>query len=673
MGARVASEIKALAKEKWSSSGISDATAKKLGLRALTGAEVAKLAPNFHPVGSLLIPYFDLKGKPTKFYRIRYLEELPGFAGQVEKPQRYSQPADTINEVYYPPILKKSWHEVAADPKVSVYITEGELKAACACAHGLPTLGLGGVDVWRAKKRGIDILPSLEEFEWKGRVVTIVYDSDAATNPNVVRAQRVLARELLGRGALPSIAALPPTTDGKKQGLDDYLVANGVESLQAVLRSAPLFHEAEALWSLNEEVVYVRNPGIIVVRDTGQRLDPGGFAAHAYANRHYMEASTTKEGLTVLKKKPLAKRWIEWESRFEVEKVIYEPGKPRLYNGGWNVWPGWGVQPKAGSVDLWHRLLDHLFKGEPDARAWFEKWCAYPLQHPGTKLYTAAVIWSVQKGVGKSLALYLLKAIYGPNAIEIKSKDLKGGFNAWAEHKQFVIGDEITGGQARVDADWLKGQITQPFVRINAKFMPEVVLRDCINYGLTSNHPDTIFMEDGDRRYFVHEVVNGPAARSFYEECDRWLHGEGPANLFDYLLKLDLKGFNPREHAPVTTAKQNMIYSGKSDLGVWCVQLREDPAAALRPLGEEVAKGDLFTPSQLLSAYDPSGNKRVTANGVARELLRSGFRQVNGGSPVRTRVGVIRLYAIRNPEKWLTASPKEIAAHFEKYAEARRY
>ena len=32
-----------------------------------------------------------------------------------------------------------------ADPTVTIIITEGEKKAACACKHGLPTIGLGGV------------------------------------------------------------------------------------------------------------------------------------------------------------------------------------------------------------------------------------------------------------------------------------------------------------------------------------------------------------------------------------------------------------------------------------------------------------------------------------------------------------------------------------------------
>ena len=89
---------------------------------------------------------------------------------------------------------------------------------------------------------------------------------------------------------------------------------------------------------------------------------------------------------------------------------------------------------------------------------------------------------------------------------------------------------------------------------------------------------------------------------------------------------------------------------------------------ALRPLGEEAAKScEVFTPSLLLHAFDPEGKSRVTAGGLARELIRSGFRPLNGGVPVRTKMGIIRVYATKNQDYWVKASPKQIAAHYEKF------
>lgn len=670
------------ARQKWKSSGLTDDHARALGLRPLTKEETWEIqkkegAKEPLEVDALLLPYFDLDGKRTDFYRIRYLGKLPGWAGAVAKPQRYWQPPRTLNEVYLPPILKAKWKEIAKDVNIPIYITEGEFKSASACGAGLACIGLGGVDVWRSTKRGIELLPALQAMSWKNRSVIIVYDSDAASNPNVVRAQRQLAKELIALGALPAVASLPSTKDGHKQGLDDFLVAHGSDALLKLLADAPFFPEADALWGLNEEVVYVRDPGLVVELASGLRFQPSRFVADAYSDRHYVETQQTKQGAVIAKKRPLARRWMEWEGRFKTERMTYAPGKSKIFDGTYNTWPGWGCEPKRGDVAPWKWLLGFLFQSDPEWLPWFEKWCAYPIQHPGAKLYTSAMIWGRHKGTGKSFAFYALQGIYGRNSVEINNKDLRGNFNSWAKNRQFIHCNEISGAEARIDADWLKGLITQPEVHINEKYLPEYVTPDQMNYGMTSNHPDSLFIEDDDRRYFVHEVVGPPANRDMYEMCHKWLHGDGPAGsyqgagasaLFYYLLDMDLKGFNPREHAPSTTAKQRMMLSGKTDLAMWCVQLKEDPYAMLKPLGDRAAREcHLFTPSQLLRAYDPDGGRKVTPAGMARELVRAGFRQVNGGSPVKVEIGLVRLYGVRNGEEWMTPSPRKIADHYNKF------
>jgi hypothetical protein len=560
------------------------------------------------------------------------------------------------------------WHEIATDVNVPIYITEGEFKAAAACALvGLACLGLGGVDQWRATKRGIEILPTLKEIKWDNRKVVVIYDSDAATNANVVRAQKKLAEMLTALGAVPQIASLPGGPEGEKLGLDDYIVKYGKDALLEILQEAENFAEAQALWDLNSEVVYVKDPGLVIERDTGLRMMPNGFVNHAYANRHYMSQELTKNG-PILKKKKLAARWLEWERRFELQKITYQPGEPHINGDTWNTWPGWGLAPKKGDIKPWEWLLKFLFQGAEGAMRWFEQWLAYPLQNPGAKHFTSVVLWGLEKGTGKTLIAYTMMRIYGRNSIEIKNRDLRGNFNGWAENRQFVYGDEITGGDKRVDADWLKGLITQDTMRINAKYLPEYTIPDCINYFFTSNHPDAFFIEDNDRRFFVHEVRSKPADRSFYDVYDKWYKGDGASALFDHLLHLNLSKFNPREHAFITPSKEEMIRAGRSDVAAFCMELKEDPTRVLAPLGEKIAKGcDLFSPSQIHVVYDPNNKGRVTIPGIGRELKRSGFIQVNNATPVRTQLGLQRLYAIRNEEKWQKARPHELAEHYEKF------
>lgn len=663
--------IKDLAAAKWRASGLSDEQAEKLGFKALPAVEVKQLSPAFHAAGALYIPYWGFEGEQTSFFRLRYLENLPGFAGLAAKPQRYVQLPKSLNEVYLPPLLQTSWDVIAEDPKIPVYITEGELKAACAAVYGFACIGLGGVDMWRSSKRGLELLPQLARFDWCQRPVVIVFDSDAATNVNVVRAQRQLSGELTEKGALVAIVSLPSAKDGKKQGLDDFLIAEGPEAFFTLLKDTLYIPEAVALWGLNEEVVYVRDPGILIVRDSGQKISPSDFVSHTYANRHYATQQLSKQGTEKMIKKPLAPRWMKWEHRFEMECLTYAPGKPQFYEDRFNTWQGWGVSPLEGDVTWWHDLMDYFFKKEVDNRVWFERQLAYPLQFPGTKLYTASLLWSQTKGVGKTLVAYFMMRIYGAkNCSEVKSKDLRGSFNSWAASKQFIYGDEITGNDARIDSDWLKGLITQETIRINTKFVPEYVLPDTANWMFSSNHPDALFIEDGDRRYFIHEIVGNPASREFYEKLDRQLKGDGPAKLFNYLLNLDLGDFNPRAHAPTSEAKSAMVIDAKSDVGMWVVQLREDPTVALRTLGDKPSREcELFSAQQLLRAYDPDGSRRVTAGGLGRELKRAGFRQLNGG-PIRTGLGVHRLYVVRNEREWAERGHNGAAEHVDKFFQA---
>ena len=76
---------------------------------------------------------------------------------------------------------------------------------------------------------------------WQGRPVFVCFDSDAATNPNVARAEYALAECLTAKGADVRIVRLPTAGDAKsglKAGLDDFLVAHGPDAFRELLAAA---------------------------------------------------------------------------------------------------------------------------------------------------------------------------------------------------------------------------------------------------------------------------------------------------------------------------------------------------------------------------------------------------------------------------------------------------
>lgn len=652
--------LRAAFKEKMRLSGLTDPVVRKLHFRP-TSLDAAPKELPFAEDG-FVIPYFDLAGKQTKFFRYRYLKQpkRSGFAGVAKhKAIKYTQPAKTNSELYLPPLV--DWRKVAKNAAAAVIITEGELKSACATAHTpYPCIGIGGVWSWRSAGKHQPHLPMFDEFKWEGRPVYIVYDSDAVTNPMVMQAENALAKMLLDKGAEPHIVRLPGEGENKC-GVDDFIVAKGAKAFEELLADTETWNSAQELHALNEEVLYVREPGLIIRLDSMQRLSPRSFIDHAYATRiYYEEVASGKTTKLVARSAPA--EWIKWPSRAEVPRAVYAPGEPRITaSGELNVWGGWAVEPAPGDVKPWKELLDLLFQGEPASRAWFEQWCAYPLQNPGVKMFTSSVLWGLKHGTGKSLVGYSLGKIYGSNFTEIRDEDLRASHNEWAENKQFVMGDEITGGDKRSSSDRMKSLITQQQLRLNPKYIPSYIVKDCINYYFTSNHPDSFFLEDDDRRYFIHEVTSTPHPDSFYKTYENWLGasgviGPGVPALFHHLLHLPLGGFNPKAHAPMTKAKEEMLSDGRSDIATWVRRLLESPDSVLR-LDKTVIPNEIWRGEELLKLYDPEERTKVSVNGLGRELKRQGFKKCAGGNGIFTENdGQVRLWAIRNRAKWEKAS-----------------
>ena len=119
-------------------SGLDAKDAERLGLQYNAEYKPAKDAS---AVRAYAIPYFDLAGKYTQFFRIRLLD--PWTPKGEKKPRRYTQPPGMSPEFYLPPYF--DWRKVAKDPTIDIVFTEGEKKAAALCKLGVPCIGLGGV------------------------------------------------------------------------------------------------------------------------------------------------------------------------------------------------------------------------------------------------------------------------------------------------------------------------------------------------------------------------------------------------------------------------------------------------------------------------------------------------------------------------------------------------
>jgi hypothetical protein len=661
--ATAANDLKARMLADAARSALDDKDVARLKFSVVTEADATALKLPSATIG-YKIPYFDIDGKPTTFFRARFLEDTrKGFAAYTDKkPIKYGQPNGSVTEVYLPPLV--NWRTILGK-EVPIVITEGEKKAACATKHGIPTVGLGGVWSFMSKKHGKHLLDIFHEMNLDGRMVIICFDSDAATNPDIVNAENVLADRLTAEGAQVLIARIQPEGDAK-MGMDDYILAHGAGAFKAqVLDMAFEYGPCKALHTMNEKMVYVRDPGLLYDYANKMKLSAAQFVQHAYSNAWHTVVTQQKEGNKITRVNT-AKAWMEWEHRAELRGIVYEPGSPEITDAGYlNGWTGWGFkEPKKGDIKPWLDLLGHLFGGAAAARHWFECWLAWPIKHPGYKMASAALLWGAAQGSGKTLIGHTMMKLYGKNGAEIKDHDLESPRNEWAENKQFILADDITGSSNRRLANRLKTMITQKELRLDPKFIPSYSVRDCINYYFTSNDPDALFLDDGDRRFFIHEVMAGKLSVDQRKAFVSWMESEdGIAALAHYLLTMDTGDFDPRAEAFETGSKREMKVIAKSELGVWVSRLKEDAKGLLNGHSEKF--GDLFTAEELHAIFDPNGEKRATPNAMARELKRAGFFYPAGDSPLKTAEGMRRAYAIINTESWRTAKYVEAVKHFE--------
>ena len=440
-----------------------------------------------------------------------------------------------------------------------------------------------------------------------------------------------------------------------KTGLDDYVLVEGYEKLLAVLDAAPEDELTRALWKFNDKFAYILHPGAVWDESVRVSHQPAAWHTSAYANVHAMDAAG--------KTRPVAAQWLKWPMRRQCRAYTYEPGKPRYIEQNLNTWLGWGCEPAKGDVKPFKALLGRLFSDEHSAaRDWFEQWILYPLAHPGAKLFSACLLWSHKQGVGKSAVGDLLGRIYGKNYISISQRELESDFNDWAVSRQFVMIDDVSSQDSRAKADILKKTITQKTLVVNQKYVGRYEIPDTVNYYLTSNRPGALFIEDNDRRYFVHEVVAEPA-RDFFDAFYAWVHGDGPSALFYYAQSFDFGAFNPAAPPPRPDAKDEMASTGYSEVDVWLRELRNDPAKYLR-VGQTELSRDVWSASELLTFFEPRRKGYPVVVSTLGAKLRELFPRANNGNPVRTNGACgERYYIVRNAEKWLGASHKDLAKH----------
>lgn len=609
-------------------SGLADAkTIRRLGLDRVLGREETEEYLGIENAVSYEIPYFDVHGERLTFRRWKIIATGDPLG------LKYYQEPKTIPHIYLPPLVP--WARIAADPRQRLVITEGEKKAACACLHDLPCVGLGGVWMHKAAKFGLAMLRDFDWFAWTDRDVEVCYDSDLADNDDVRRALGDLCASLRQRGARVYIRLLP-ATDGKT-GLDDFLVAKGKA---AYLRlSCEEAGGSKELHALNERVAYVENLGSYWGIDE-EKL----YRGREELTRRYGATRIVGES-----GKPMraVDAWVDWEHRRMVRGLTYAPGGEKVVDGSLNVWVP-GPEPRRGDAEPMLEVIREI-----ENWRWFLQWLAYPLQNLGAKLFSSVLIWSREQGTGKSFIGRVMREIYGArNSTTITSAQLASQFNGWSANKQFIFGEEVSDYAAKGDTHALKSLITEPTIQVRRMYAEPYEVPNCANFYFASNEPAPLRIEGADRRFFVATLPN-PRTPQFWKKLDAWRRDGGSAALHHHLLtKIDCADFDPQGRAPSTAEKRSVVYAGMSEAEQWCADLMSDPDM-VRPRGSGKLRPDqdVFSVEALYSWYSADRQHPVPRNIFGRALRGAGAIGPSEAVPLANGERR-RMVAVRRLDKW---------------------
>ena len=255
--------------------------------------------------------------------------------------------------------------------------------------------------------------------------------------------------------------------------------------------------------------------------------------------------------------------WRDSSKRNEYASIGYWPGDHCRPAKSYNLWRGWGIEPKQGN---WSIICDHILNviadGNKDKANFILDWCAHMVQQPWDKPGVALVLRG-RKGTGKTLLTEILaRAIGGPNTlITANGKKLFAQFNWHLADKLLIGAEEAFFAGNHEQNDQLKHLLTGDKIEVEQKFGQRISMKSMHRVIMTSNHDQVVAASDDERRFFVCDVSDKRRGDDVYfAPLVRVIKGDDDATLAAFMYELqtrNIKNWKP-EHAARKAASTDL-------------------------------------------------------------------------------------------------------------------
>lgn len=251
-----------------------------------------------------------------------------------------------------------------------------------------------------------------------------------------------------------------------------------------------------------------------------------------------------------------------------------------------NLWTGYQIEPSnlphdelMESVSAWRQQIREGWCREdpskPDTSSiadYCEKLFAHMIQFPWIKTGVPVVLYS-RPGAGKNVPFVGLQKIYGKKHCWVISDldEVFGNFNSHVSQAIIVVFDEVVYNKSRKVANKLKNYTTAETMPLKEKFCNMLQLEHYANTFILSNNRQVLPIDAGDRRYFILAPDNSKTGRrnyATYKDFYDKVRNVDPSHLLQYLLSVDLTGFDPR-NIPDTQEHWNQLMMSLAPVPLW--------------------------------------------------------------------------------------------------------
>jgi hypothetical protein len=311
--------------------------------------------------------------------------------------------------------------------------------------------------------------------------------------------------------------------------------------------------------------------------------------------------------------------WLKHPQRRQYRGVVFQPAGAPIISGRYNLWTGWGVEPKQGDWNLLRKhIRETLAAGDQRVYDYTLNWLAWAVQHPSEQA-EVALVFIGERGSGRGTLGRALSRIFGQHALHLSSPEhLTGRFNAHLRQCCFLFCDEAYAANNKSAEGTLKRLITEPTITIEQKGRDPVEVPNLLHVMMASNNDWVVPAGAHERRFMVQRVSEahrqdpawfGPLYKQMRE-------GGYAAMLFD-LLARKLGNWHPRDviHTEALTGQQAESFS---PLDAWWYELLQTGI---------VAGADPLKPGEVISNEYEEQIEETDGYGVTRKrtVKRDGF------------------------------------------------